>query len=294
MASPRAHRSPELASKLAFAALAILLLLAASLALSRSGVRPENQALLRPRTLNTQEQLLSKSSALQQLPPSATNVTHTIQPELLDAALRARDDANKIILTFGNAAAFINLFPAMLEGMRFANASGMATHLVAVATSAHAQEICSRFHDNCVLDDWSTSLSAPPRSECQGYDTTGYLDLVWRKPELVRDLINAADINVLCMDMDIVVFKNFLQGWVLPYRSGADILIGYNKRLTGREPPNQERMINSGFSYTRATLPSKALLSAWTHPDVRSGCSWGNQPACAPSTLPALPYDVKI
>lgn len=209
--------------------------------------------------------------------PAAGHVTHPIQAALLEAALRARDDANKIILTVGNAAAFINLFPPMLEGMRFANASGMAHHLVAVATSAHGFELCTRLHSNCVLDNWGTSLGGSPGANALGGETRGYLDLVWRKPELVRDLVHAG-LHVVCMDMDIVVFKNFLVRGALPYSSGADFIPSHHYQLPDSNPgPPEERMLNAGFYFVRATAPSKVFMDAWVHRDRRTGC--GNEQA---------------
>lgn len=272
--------------KLVLPAFAVLALLATAFGPSCSGSHWAGSEVQQQRmpaapsaslaSLDPQEQdqwQLATCQPLQQvLPPD--NVTRPIQPALLHAALRARDATNKIILTFGNAAAYINLFPAMLESMRVANASGMPRHLVAITTSTHALELCSRFHGNCVLDNWATSLHSAPDDESQGQMTSGYLSLVCRKPELVRDLVNA-NISVVCIDMDIVDFRNFLQSWVLPYSSGADLLLLQSQRMLEDDPEYYVSKLNAGFYFIRASLQSKTFLNTWLHRDLRTGC--GNE-----------------
>lgn len=192
---------------------------------------------------------------------------------VVDMAVNASTADNRVILTSGNSDSILTHLPLMLTSMRLADSSGKAEalshHLIVVTYDSHALHSCRKLHRWCVLDQEPLSSNVKQDEVVDGGQarlfSAGFLAMTWRKMELVLQLLDAG-LSVYALDLDIVVFRNFLDEGVLPVAK-HDIVIEHETR-------GDNNFCNVGFFFIRSKPATKAFMTEVIDWRIEKNYTW--------------------
>ncbi|CAA0395875.1 putative nucleotide-diphospho-sugar transferase [Arabidopsis thaliana] len=126
-------------------------------------------------------------------------------------------------------------------------------HVIAVCLDIKAYDQCLKVHPHCYLINATDSdqLSGPNR-----FMTPGYLKLIWRRMDLLRQVIGLG-YNFIFTDADIL----WLRDPFPRFFPDADFQItcdDYNGR-----PSDKKNHVNSGFTYVKANNKTSKFYKYW-------------------------------
>eukprot|EP00208_Stichococcus_sp_RCC1054_P003194 CAMPEP_0206137050 /NCGR_PEP_ID=MMETSP1473-20131121/2232_1 /ASSEMBLY_ACC=CAM_ASM_001109 /TAXON_ID=1461547 /ORGANISM="Stichococcus sp, Strain RCC1054" /LENGTH=656 /DNA_ID=CAMNT_0053529945 /DNA_START=535 /DNA_END=2505 /DNA_ORIENTATION=- len=183
-----------------------------------------------------------------------------IQMSLLRAVEAAADGNGAVMLAVTNKDGALFQLPQLLASMKLVPQEDVSAYLVVVAYSQPAQEACLRLHKYCVLDDFSTGgFGGVGSGGGEGVDgmaewgSAQFKQMTWRKMQLTQDVL-LQGLSVLSIDLDIVLFKNPLDGKFNPWM---------NRELDLWTAIDNGKMLNCGFWFARPTEKTDVFMREW-------------------------------
>lgn len=181
---------------------------------------------------------------------------------MTDLAKAASAPDGTIIMTYGTKDSMISHLPLLLNSMQLTGSSGtagiMTEHLLVVALGSDALQLCLKQHRWCARDEVSerhiTIEARQEDLETNGHARFGspsFFGISWRKMHLTLQVLNAG-LSVIALDMDMVIFRNFLDNAVLNL-AAQDILLQH-------EAPGSGEIANVGFYFIKPSISTLKFM----------------------------------
>ncbi|KAL1223991.1 hypothetical protein V5N11_004527 [Cardamine amara subsp. amara] len=181
---------------------------------------------------------------------------------LMNAAMK---DKTVIITALNEAWAAPNsTFNLFLESFRIGIGTGrLLKHVIGVCLDSKAYDLCLQVHPHCYLIN---ATDSDQLSSQKDYMTSGYLKLVWRRMDFLREVVTLG-YNFIFTDADILWFRDpfphFFQD--IDFQIACD---HYNGK-----PSYKSNWVNSGFTYVKANNKTIKFYEFWCD----SGMRWNGR-----------------
>ncbi|KAJ4733577.1 nucleotide-diphospho-sugar transferase family protein [Rhynchospora pubera] len=184
-----------------------------------------------------------------------TNKTQTTFEDLLPLLKNASMDDNTVIFTevndaFANPGSILDLF---LESFHVGeNIARLLDHLIIIAMDQVSFERCKSLHRHCYL----FQIDGLNFESEKFYMTKGFVDLVWTKIKLMRQMVEFG-YNVVFTDLDVLWLRNIFKFISVYY----DITLSSDMYF-GR-PEDTGNFPNTGLFYVKSTAKNAEVLNFW-------------------------------